>query len=267
MPPPSSARSASRLCRPSSPSRSARRPARRRPTASPILPSMSVSFSSPARCRKKSPSAATASTNCRRPCRRSPPACGSASALSIWHLPLFISGEDPWLIAVAVMAVSVVYAWLFVAGGSVWPVVIVHFTHNYLGAGFFQEVFASTRPHAVCRLPDRLLRGLGGADRGAAGIFARTHATAGGGTGGPSAASSCRLIAGFKAVSRRPIFAKTRASAGGTGQIWPIYTHFGRTRDFLSSTILVNMSQSGALSRDRSARTAFSERRSSTPEN
>ena len=61
----------------------------------------------------------------------------------IWHLPLFISGEDPWLIAVAVMAVSVVYAWLFVAGGSVWPVVIVHFTHNYLGAGFFQEVFAA----------------------------------------------------------------------------------------------------------------------------
>ncbi len=60
----------------------------------------------------------------------------------IWHLPLFVSGEDPWLIAVAVMAVSVVYAWLFVAGGSVWPVVIVHFTHNYLGAGFFQEVFA-----------------------------------------------------------------------------------------------------------------------------
>ncbi len=60
----------------------------------------------------------------------------------IWHLPLFVSGEDPWLIAVAIMAVSVVYAWLYVAGGSVWPVVIVHFTHNYLGAGFFQEVFA-----------------------------------------------------------------------------------------------------------------------------
>ncbi len=60
----------------------------------------------------------------------------------VWHLPLFIAGEDPWLIAVAVMAVSVVYAWLYCAGGSVWPVVIVHFTHNYLGAGFFQEVFA-----------------------------------------------------------------------------------------------------------------------------
>jgi membrane protease YdiL (CAAX protease family) len=60
----------------------------------------------------------------------------------IWHLPLFISGEDPWLIAVTVTAVSVVYAWLYCSGGSVWPVVIVHFTHNYFGAGFFQEVFA-----------------------------------------------------------------------------------------------------------------------------
>ncbi len=62
--------------------------------------------------------------------------------VAIWHLPLFISGQDPWLIAVAIVAVSVVYAWLYVAGGSVWPVVIVHFTHNYLGAGFFQEIFA-----------------------------------------------------------------------------------------------------------------------------
>ncbi len=60
----------------------------------------------------------------------------------IWHLPLFISGEDPWLIAVTVMAVSVVYAWLYCCGGSIWPVVIVHFTHNYFGAGFFQEAFA-----------------------------------------------------------------------------------------------------------------------------
>jgi membrane protease YdiL (CAAX protease family) len=60
----------------------------------------------------------------------------------IWHLPLFISGEDPWLIAVTVMAVSVVYAWLYCSGGSVWPMVIVHFTHNYFGAGFFQEMFA-----------------------------------------------------------------------------------------------------------------------------
>jgi membrane protease YdiL (CAAX protease family) len=60
----------------------------------------------------------------------------------IWHVPLFVAGEDSWLIVVAIMAVSVVYGWLYCAGGSVWPVVLVHFTHNYLGAGFFQESFA-----------------------------------------------------------------------------------------------------------------------------
>ncbi len=60
----------------------------------------------------------------------------------IWHLPLFISGEDPWVIAIAVMAVSVVYAWLYCSGGSVWPLVIVHFTHNYFGGAFFGHFFA-----------------------------------------------------------------------------------------------------------------------------
>ncbi len=62
--------------------------------------------------------------------------------VAVWHLPLFIFGEDPWLIAVTVIAVSVVYAWFYCCGGSVWPVIIVHFTHNYFGAGFFQELFA-----------------------------------------------------------------------------------------------------------------------------
>lgn len=62
--------------------------------------------------------------------------------VAIWHLPLFIAGEIPWLIAVTIMAVSVVYAWLYVSGGSVWPLVILHFVVNYFGAGFFQEMLA-----------------------------------------------------------------------------------------------------------------------------
>jgi membrane protease YdiL (CAAX protease family) len=60
----------------------------------------------------------------------------------IWHLPLLISGQIPWLIVITIMAVSVVYAWIYCGGGSVWPVVIVHFTHNYFGTAFFQEIFA-----------------------------------------------------------------------------------------------------------------------------
>lgn len=58
----------------------------------------------------------------------------------IWHMPLLLWGELPWQIAVAIMAVSVVYAWLYVQGGSVWPLVILHFVVNYFGAGFFQEM-------------------------------------------------------------------------------------------------------------------------------
>ncbi len=60
----------------------------------------------------------------------------------IWHLPLLLSGEISWLITVTIIAVSVVYAWLYCCGGSVWPLVIVHFTHNYFVAGFLQEIFA-----------------------------------------------------------------------------------------------------------------------------
>jgi membrane protease YdiL (CAAX protease family) len=58
----------------------------------------------------------------------------------VWHLPLLLAGELPWQIAIAIMAVSVVYAWLYNAGGSVWPLVILHFTVNYFGSGFFQEM-------------------------------------------------------------------------------------------------------------------------------
>lgn len=58
----------------------------------------------------------------------------------VWHLPLLLWGELPWQIAIAIMAVSVVYAWLYVQGGSVWPLVILHFVVNYFGAGFFQEM-------------------------------------------------------------------------------------------------------------------------------
>jgi uncharacterized protein len=58
----------------------------------------------------------------------------------VWHLPLLIWGELPWQIAIAIMAVSVVYAWLYVSGGSVWPLVILHFVVNFFGAGFFQEM-------------------------------------------------------------------------------------------------------------------------------
>jgi membrane protease YdiL (CAAX protease family) len=51
----------------------------------------------------------------------------------IWHAPLLIIGSLGWPMAVCIIAVSVVYAWLYRMGGSVWPVVALHFSVNYFG--------------------------------------------------------------------------------------------------------------------------------------
>lgn len=57
----------------------------------------------------------------------------------IWHLPLFVLGNIPWIIAVTLIAVSVVYAWLYISGGSIWPVVAVHFVQNYFGGEYLGQ--------------------------------------------------------------------------------------------------------------------------------
>jgi len=59
----------------------------------------------------------------------------------IWHAPLLILGNIDWPIGIAIVAVSVVYAWLYQNGG-VWPVVTLHFSHNYFGGEYFGTIFA-----------------------------------------------------------------------------------------------------------------------------
>lgn len=65
------------------------------------------------------------------------------SGVAIWHLPLILSGQItlPWI--VSILAVSVVYAWIYNVGGSVWPVVTVHFTVNYFGGEFLGQIVAT----------------------------------------------------------------------------------------------------------------------------
>ncbi len=53
----------------------------------------------------------------------------------VWHLPLIISGELPLAILAALCGVAVVYGWLYQIGGSVWPLVVLHFVQNYVGGG------------------------------------------------------------------------------------------------------------------------------------
>ena len=50
----------------------------------------------------------------------------------VWHLPVLLGRQIPWPYAIALPAVSIVYAWLYQAGGSVWPLVLLHRMHNLI---------------------------------------------------------------------------------------------------------------------------------------
>lgn len=63
----------------------------------------------------------------------------------IWHTPLILVGNLAWPWMATIVLVSVVYAWLYNAGGSVWPMVAVHFTVNYFGSEFLGATVAE--PH------------------------------------------------------------------------------------------------------------------------
>lgn len=51
----------------------------------------------------------------------------------VWHVPLFLAGNVPWPFIVTIVAVSVVYAWLYQLSRSVWPLTLLHFVVNYFG--------------------------------------------------------------------------------------------------------------------------------------
>jgi len=60
----------------------------------------------------------------------------------IWHTPVFLTGDVPWPFIVTIVAVSVVYAWLYQVGGSVWPLVTLHFSVNYFGGEWLGSMIA-----------------------------------------------------------------------------------------------------------------------------
>lgn len=70
----------------------------------------------------------------------------------IWHAPLLLIGELAWPWAVCIVAVSVVYAWLYNQGGSVWPLVTLHFVVNYFGGGYFGQMLATPESQLVYAL-------------------------------------------------------------------------------------------------------------------
>lgn len=60
----------------------------------------------------------------------------------IWHAPLFLGGNVPWPFIVTIVAVSIVYAWLYQVSGSVWPLVLLHFVVNYFGGEWLGAMIA-----------------------------------------------------------------------------------------------------------------------------
>jgi membrane protease YdiL (CAAX protease family) len=60
----------------------------------------------------------------------------------VWHAPNFAVGAIPWPFAITIVAVSVVYAWLYQFGRSVWPLVTLHFAVNYFGGEYFGSMIA-----------------------------------------------------------------------------------------------------------------------------
>jgi CAAX protease family protein len=52
----------------------------------------------------------------------------------VWHLPLLINGDLPLTVLLALTAVPVVYGWLMNAGGSVWPLVLLHAQLNFIAS-------------------------------------------------------------------------------------------------------------------------------------
>ena len=72
----------------------------------------------------------------------------------IWHLPAILSGEygasDTHIafrimcFAVLVISGGIIFAWLRIKSGSIWPVAIMHVVHNNVIQAFFDRITADT---------------------------------------------------------------------------------------------------------------------------
>ena len=66
----------------------------------------------------------------------------------VWHTPLILNGDLPLPWMITIVLVSIIYTWLYNVGGSVWPLVALHFVVNYFGSEFLGAIVSDpqTRP-------------------------------------------------------------------------------------------------------------------------
>ena len=66
---------------------------------------------------------------------------------ALWHLPLILTGLDSWWDLLLLIGANVLLARLFfAAGGSIWPVMVLHATNNAFSGSFITPLF--TGPEA-----------------------------------------------------------------------------------------------------------------------
>jgi membrane protease YdiL (CAAX protease family) len=67
----------------------------------------------------------------------------------VWHVPLFWLGHVPYPFIVTLVAVSVVYAWLYRVSGSIWPAVALHWSVNYFGGEYLGTMITTPAGQTV----------------------------------------------------------------------------------------------------------------------
>jgi uncharacterized protein len=64
---------------------------------------------------------------------------------AVWHIPLFLTGDQHWSDLVLVIFVSVVFTWLFQnALQSVLITMVLHATNNAVSGGYFSQMFTGS---------------------------------------------------------------------------------------------------------------------------
>jgi membrane protease YdiL (CAAX protease family) len=63
----------------------------------------------------------------------------------LWHLPLFMTGQQAWPIAVLLIPVQLIFTWIFIRSqGSTFLLVLSHCSQNVVGGLIFTALFTGT---------------------------------------------------------------------------------------------------------------------------
>jgi membrane protease YdiL (CAAX protease family) len=60
----------------------------------------------------------------------------------IWHLPLFMTGDTEWPVALLLIPTQFIFTWIFVRSrGSALPLILAHLSIGTIGEAFFSSLF------------------------------------------------------------------------------------------------------------------------------